>query len=132
VRQILLIEDNPGDVLLIRQILSEVSLPISVSIAPDGEQALRLLADTQFQPDLIILDLNIPRVPGLDVLVRCQPLAPVVVFSSSSNPSEIQRARELGVCEFVHKPIDFEEFEKVVMKMIQDWINPEANRAASG
>ena len=72
-RQILLIEDNAGDILLI-----------------NGEQALEALADAEFKPDLIILDVNIPRVPGLEILARRKPMAPVVVFSSSSSPTEIQ------------------------------------------
>jgi hypothetical protein len=50
-----------------------------------------------------------------------------VVFSSASKPAEIQRAKELGVGEFVQKPVDFEEFERVVKRMIQDWAQPAAN-----
>jgi len=123
-----LIEDNAGDVLLIQQILSEATAPIKVRVARDGEQALQILA----KPDLIILDLNIPKGPGLDLLARCKPTRPVVVFSSSSNPTEIQRALEPGVREFVHKPVDFEEFAKVVRKMIRDWANPEINSATCG
>lgn len=96
----------------------------------DGEQALQVLADPEFKPDLIILDLNIPKVPGLEVLARCKPQAPVVVFSSSTNPTEIQRAKVLGVREFVKKPIDFDEFENVFKRMIRDWANLEANTEA--
>ena len=131
-RQILLIEDNAGDVLLIRQVVSEATSPIKVSVARDGEQALQILANPEFKPDLIILDLNIPKVPGIALLARCKAIAPVVVFSSSSDPAEVRRAMELGAREFVRKPIDFEEFGKVVKKMIQDWANPEANGAACG
>ena len=127
-----MIEDNAGDVLLIQQILSEATAPIKVRVARDGEQALQILANPEFKPDLIILDLNIPKGPGLDLLARCKPTRPVVVFSSTSNPTEIQRALELGVREFVHKPVDFEEFAKVVRKMIRDWANPEINSATCG
>ena len=79
-----------------------------------------MLADSEFKPALIILDLNIPKVVGLDLLARSKPMAPVVVFSSSSNPTEVQEAMELGVREYEQKPSDFQEFEKAVMKMIQD------------
>ena len=130
--RILLIEDNPGDVILIRYILSAASPSADIRVAMDGEQGLRVLADREFVPDLIVLDLNIPRIPGITLLEQCKPPAPVVVFSSSSNPTEIQRAKELGVREFVQKPIDFEEFERVVMRMIQDWAKPAANCTASG
>ena len=124
---ILLIEDNPGDVLLIQQILLAVLSSINIRVAMDGEQALRMLCDSDLKPELIILDLNIPKVPGIAILAQCKPSAPIVVFSSSSNPAEIQRAKELGVREFVHKPIDFEEFETVVRKMIENWAAPGIN-----
>ena len=76
--------------------------------------------------------LNIPRIPGIAILAQFKPAAPVVVFSSSSNPVEIQRAKELGVREFVQKPIDFEEFERVVKRMIQNWAKPSVNSSACG
>ena len=129
---ILLIEDNPGDVLLIQQILLAALDSVNIRVAMDGEQGLQMLCDPEFKLDLVILDLNIPRIPGIALLAQCKPAAPVVVFSSSSNPAEIQRAKELGVREFFQKPIDFDEFERVVKKMIQDWTEPAANGTASG
>ena len=121
---ILLIEDNPGDVLLIHQILAAALPSVHVRVAMDGEQGLEMLCESEFKPDLVILDLNIPKIPGIALLAQCRPTAPVVIFSSSSNPAEIQRAKELGVREFVHKPIDFEEFERVVRRMVQGWATP--------
>jgi CheY-like chemotaxis protein len=120
-KQVLLIEDNAGDVLLIKQVISQATFEAGIRVALDGEQALQILADSEFKPALIILDLNIPKVSGLDVLAHSKPTAPVVVFSSSSNPIEAQQAIEFGVREFVQKPSDFEEYAKAVMKMIQDW-----------
>jgi CheY-like chemotaxis protein len=119
-KQIVLIEDNAGDIRLIKEILLFATSEIRIRVAMDGEQALQVLADSDFKPTLIILDLNIPRIPGLELLARCKPSAPVVVFSSSSNPSEVHQAMELGVRECVEKPYDFQEFAKVVTKMIQD------------
>jgi DNA-binding NarL/FixJ family response regulator len=79
------------------------------------------------------LDLNIPKVPGITILAQYKPSAPVVVFTSSSNPAEIERAKELGAKEFVRKPIDFEEFERVVTRMVQHWAaDPGITGAASG
>jgi DNA-binding NarL/FixJ family response regulator len=118
---IVLIEGNSGDVLLIQQILSAALPSVNIRVAMDGEQALGVLCDPDFNPDLVVLDLNIPKIPGIALLAQCKPSAPVVVFSSSSNPAEIERAKELGVREFVQKPIDFEEFERVVRRMVQDW-----------
>ncbi len=130
--QILLIEDNAGDILAIRKVISELTPATKVSVAIDGEQAIRILADPGFKADLIILDLNIPKVPGIAVLARCKPAAPVVIFSSSSNPAEIERAKELGVREFVRKPIDFDEFSNVVTRVVREWIEPSASGAAGG
>jgi DNA-binding NarL/FixJ family response regulator len=86
-----------------------------------------MLCDPAFVADLVILDLNIPKIPGISVLAPCKPAAPVIVFSSSSNPAEIRRAKELGVRDFVQKPIDFEEFDRVVRRMVRDWIRPEGD-----
>lgn len=129
-KQILLVEDNAGDVLLIKQVLSEMAWPMRLRVAMDGEQALQVLAEPQYQPDLIIMDLNIPKVSGLNVLEQRKPTASIVVFTSSSNPAERDRAKKLGVREFVQKPIDFGEFARVVMRMVSDWVRPDANGVA--
>ncbi len=129
---ILLIEDNAGDAVLIRQVLSACTTPIKLHIARDGEQALMMLEDG-FQPDLVILDLNIPRISGVVLLERWKlDVTPVVVFSSSLNEAERERVMELGVREFVAKPTDLNEFIGAVDDIIQKWAAPEANGAASG
>lgn len=132
VPKVLLVEDNAGDILLIRQVLSKSSFSVRLHVAMDGEQAVDMLADLQFKPDLVVLDLNIPKIHGLVVLEKCMPAAPVVVFSSSASPVEIKRAIELGVREFVRKPSDLGDFAKAVKKMIQDWGTSPSCDAACG
>ena len=107
--ELFLIEDNVGDVVLFRQVVAECQIPIRLRIALDGLQALQMLADPRYyKPDLIVLDLNVPKVSGLEVLRRYGPTdVPVVVFSSSQNPFEMQDALKLGAKEFVRKPIRF-------------------------
>ena len=84
--EVLLVEDNAGDTLLIQQILAEGSIPVRVHVARDGEQALQMLDNPEFRPGLVILDLNIPRVPGSAVLERYHSAkTPIVIFSSSWN-----------------------------------------------
>jgi CheY-like chemotaxis protein len=122
VRHIFVIEDNAGDVLLIRQILEQQHVPIRVHVARDGAQALFMLAEGRFQPDLILLDLNLPMVSGSWFLERSKPIAPVVVFSSSSNPADIQDSTELGAKEFVQKPTDLEEYSERVSRIVKDWL----------
>ena len=122
VRHVFLIEDNAGDILLIRQILKELPIPIRVHVARDGAQALFMLAEGQFQPDLILLDLNLPRMSGNWFLARSKPSAPVVVFSSSSNPADIRDSAELGAKEFVQKSTDLHEYAERVSRIIADWL----------
>jgi CheY-like chemotaxis protein len=120
--EVCLIEDNPGDAVLVRQVLRDYPQPINVRVVPDGEQAVRLLADEHYQPDLIVLDLNIPKIPGLAVLAL-EPArkAPVIIFSSAMDPAEIACALQLGAKEFVRKPIDLESFADAVRGMIGRW-----------
>ena len=122
VRHIFVIEDNAGDVLLIRQILQQQQIPIRIHVARDGAQAMFMLAEGRFQPDLILLDLNLPKVSGSWFLARSKPVAPVVVFSSSLNPADIQNSTELGAKEFVQKPIDLEEYAERVSRIVRDWL----------
>jgi CheY-like chemotaxis protein len=124
---ILLVEDNRADILLIRQALASAVPDVSIHVAMDGEQAIRMLSDGE--PDLIILDLNVPKVPGFAILAHCRPTAPVVVFTSSGKPAEMRRAEELGVREFVQKPMNCEEFERVVRRMVERWANPSGRHA---
>lgn len=121
-RHILVIEDNAGDVLLIQQILQQQRIPIRVHVARDGDQALFMLAEGQFRPDLILLDLNLPKVSGSWFLERSKPKVPVVVFSSSSNPADIRGSIALGAKEFVQKPTDLEEYSERVSRIVRDWL----------
>jgi DNA-binding response OmpR family regulator len=120
--EVFLIEDNAGDTLLIRQILAGYRHHVTVHVARDGMQALQILGDRQFKPDVIILDLSLPRLSGLELLQRYDPeLTPVVIFSSSINEAEIGRAMSLGAKEFVEKPTDLQVFAEAVRGIIQRW-----------
>ena len=120
--QILLVEDSPTDVRLIREAIRTSSIPAEVTIASDGERAISLLG--QFQPDLIILDLNIPRVGGFEVLERNRPMerAPVVVFTSSDRPEEQARALSLGVREYIVKPMNWAGYVGAVQGVMERWL----------
>jgi CheY-like chemotaxis protein len=121
-RHIFVIEDNAGDVLLIRQILQEQKIPVRIHVARDGSQALFMLAEGLFQPDLILLDLNLPKISGFWFLERSKPNVPVVVFTSSSNPADVQGSVELGAKEFVQKPSDLGEYAERVSRIVRDWL----------
>jgi chemotaxis family two-component system response regulator Rcp1 len=121
--EVLLIEDNAGDALLVGQAIGEYSAPVHLHVARDGEQALQILGEPDYKPDLIILDLNIPKLSGYAVLASypARKTTPVVVFSASQNESDVDRAYSLGAREFVHKPMDLDDYKTVVAGMVQKW-----------
>ena len=124
--EVLLVEDNTGDAMLIRHALYECPVPMRLHIARDGEQALLMLTNPHVQLDLIILDLNIPKITGIALLQRWQVgPTPVVVFSSSANPTEKERSLALGAREFVSKPMDLDEFNETVCRIVEKWAMPE-------
>jgi CheY-like chemotaxis protein len=123
VLHLLLIEDNPADVLLIREALRSCRLPADVIIADDGEQASRILEEPVVWPDFIILDLNIPGVDGHAILERYSSAEgpPIVVFTGSPNEEDRLRALANGARDYVVKPSGFREFMRAVQDMIEHW-----------
>lgn len=117
--RILLAEDNPADVYLIRTALMEHGIDLSLEVVADGRDVLQLLdqqeafADPQIK--LIILDLNLPRHDGIEILQRIHDSErlrriPVVVLTSSDSPRDRQGASALGATRFLRKPSNLEEF----------------------
>jgi CheY-like chemotaxis protein len=128
--EVFLVEDNPADVLLVRVALSRFPIPLKLSVAKDGEQALRMLSSVEFHPQLIILDLNMPRVDGQAVLQQYQgKTIPIVIFSSTQNKTEVQKALALGAREYVQKPIGFEPYADAVRGIVKRWITPRVTAA---
>jgi CheY-like chemotaxis protein len=115
--QILLAEDNPGDVLLFREALNSRGLPCNLVVAPDGQKAIALLADepgSTWRPDLIVLDVNLPKHNGDVVLrhVRHQVWlkgVPVIMLTSSSSPADRATAMDLGATLYLQKSSDLNE-----------------------
>jgi chemotaxis family two-component system response regulator Rcp1 len=120
---ILLVEDNPGDVHLVREGLRVSAIPADLVIASDGEQALRFLSEFNVKPGFIILDLNLPKFSGLELLerYRADERPPVVVLSGSENPRDKTRALELGASEYILKPFDYQEFIQLVRGTVERW-----------
>jgi len=119
--EVLLIEDNAGDALLIRQALAEGLISVHLHVARDGEQALQILGEKDFKPDLIILDLNIPKISGHAVLASCVKMTTVVVFTASLNEEDEGRVLSLGAKEFVHKPMGLQDYKTTVCRMVRKW-----------
>jgi chemotaxis family two-component system response regulator Rcp1 len=131
--EVLLVEDNPGDVRLTREALRDGKVHNNLSVAPDGVEALAFLrrqgkyADAP-RPDVILLDLNLPKKDGREVLqeIKADPsLAriPVVILTSSEAERDIARAYELHANCYVTKPVDLDQFIHVVKSIEDFWFS---------
>jgi chemotaxis family two-component system response regulator Rcp1 len=129
---ILLVEDNPGDVDLTVKALQDGKLKNEISVACDGEEALRYLRrqgqhGQAVRPDLILLDLNLPRMDGREVLAAIKADSalrdiPVVVLTSSAAERDIVESYKLQANCYVTKPVDLEQFLTVVKTLEQFWL----------
>jgi CheY-like chemotaxis protein len=128
---ILLVDDNPADVDLARMALQENLHHIQVESVGDGEQALSFLNRTgihaeELRPDLVILDLNLPKKDGTTVLAEVKADAglhtiPIVVFSTSCSMKDIGRSYELGANSYVSKPGNLKDYLAAVQSIEQFW-----------
>ncbi|HSU51157.1 MAG TPA: response regulator [Segetibacter sp.] len=128
---ILLVEDNEGDIVLTKEALSDAKIKNKVSVTKDGEQAIRFvnegLDDETLLPDLILLDINLPKVDGKEVLhyLKTNPSLkkiPVVMLTTSSSELDVVDSYNNYANCFITKPVDFNKFFEVV-RMIEDfWI----------
>ncbi len=134
-KTILLVEDNPDDVELTRRAFKKNHILNEVMVARDGVEALDLLlhgrtptgGQTNDLPALILLDLKLPKVDGLEVLrrIRAEPRLRrllVVVLTSSLEQQDLVKSYDLGVNSYIRKPVDFEQFAEAVRQMGLYWL----------
>ena len=124
---VLLVEDDDGDVLMTREAFEHYKIRNQLHVVRDGEQAVQFLRqEGQFadapRPDLILLDLNLPRFDGRQVLAEIKAdaalrLIPVVVLTTSEAEEDILRSYELHANAYVTKPVDFDRFIEVIRKI---------------
>jgi len=116
---ILVVEDNPGDVNLLRMALKAAAVDCDLTVIMDGQEAIAYIQrhgeSGASSPDLAILDLNVPRNDGLEILEVLRASAglanlPVVILTSSSSPSETAKLHQLGISRHITKPLELEEF----------------------
>ncbi|HEX9046916.1 MAG TPA: response regulator [Verrucomicrobiae bacterium] len=124
---ILLVEDNADDVKLTLQALKRNHIVNEVSIARDGVEALEYLSRAPALPAVILLDLKLPRVDGLEVLrqVRGTPRfrrLPVVVLTSSKEEQDVVKSYDLGANSYIRKPVDFAQFTEAVKQLGMYWL----------
>ncbi len=137
--KILLVEDNADDEILCLRALKKNNITSEVFVARDGAEALDYLfvenGDTSELPHLVLLDLKLPKINGLQVLARLRAnprteLLPVVMLTTSIEESDLVESYKLGVNSYIRKPVDFAEFTEVVRQLGLYWLL--LNRNAPG
>jgi CheY-like chemotaxis protein len=133
--EILLVEDNPNDVELTLRALKKHNLANNVVVVKDGEEALDFVfargaythRDVENGPKIILLDLKLPKVDGLEVLKAIKSdartkIIPVIVLTSSKEEKDIVNSYRLGVNSYIVKPVDFDKFIEAVTKLGLYWL----------
>lgn len=130
---VLLVEDNEGDVRLIKEAFNESKIDKRFSVARDGEDALNYLYrrgqySGSMRPDIILLDINLPRKNGFEVLeqIKKDPelrRIPVIMLSSSSSEDHVYKSYDLNANCYLTKPVDFDEYTQVVRIIEEFWFD---------
>jgi CheY-like chemotaxis protein len=123
---ILLVEDNPDDVELTRRAFEKSKMPNEIVVASDGQEALDYLF-TGVAPSVVLLDLNLPRIDGLEVLRRIRSdertkRLPVVILTTSTEEKDLIGGYDLGANSYVRKPVDFAQFVEAVRQLGLYWL----------
>ena len=131
--EVLLVEDSPGDVRLTREALKDAKVHISLHVATDGIEAMAYLERTGShvnapRPDLILLDLNLPKKDGREVLkeIKESPslrIIPVVILTTSSSDADVLQSYHLHANCYISKPVDLDGFLKVVRSIDDFWLS---------
>ena len=131
--EILLVEDNPGDIRLTREVLKDAKLCNNMSVATNGEEALAILRqqgehESAPRPGLVLLDLNLPGMSGREVLAEAKSdpelrRIPVVVLTTSRAEQDILESYDLHANAFISKPVDLDSFIAVVRGIQEFWLS---------
>lgn len=125
---ILLVEDNEGDILLTREALKEGKIENEISVARDGEEALTFLKEATLLPDLMLLDINLPRMNGLELLSIIKQddhlkKIPVIMLTTSVSEKDIIESYTKYANCFISKPVNLPQFMDVVKTIEDFWIS---------
>jgi CheY-like chemotaxis protein len=125
---ILLVEDDPDHELLTIRALKKSNIANDVRVARDGEEALNFLfAENAIKPQVVLLDLKLPKIDGLEVLRRIRQndatrMLPVVVLTSSDEERDVVRSYQLGVNSYIRKPVNFTDFAEATRQLGMYWL----------
>jgi DNA-binding response OmpR family regulator len=126
--EILLIEDNPGDIELVREGFEEARVANHLSIIGDGQAALDFFIKGENLPDIILLDINLPKANGFEILetIRSQPKSaeiPVIMLTSSEADSDVVKSYQNSANSYVSKPVDFDKFIAAIKSIESFWLS---------
>lgn len=131
--RILLVEDNPGDIRLTQEALKESNMDIHLDVVSDGEQAIDFLMKKgkyaeAVRPHIILLDLNLPKKNGIEILKEVKvhdslKKIPIIVLTTSDADHDITKAYSLNANCYILKPVDFDDFAKVIRLVETFWFN---------
>ena len=131
--EILLVEDNAGDIRLTLEAFKEAHLPKHVSVVRDGVEAMAFLRreepyDCAPRPDVVLLDLNLPKKDGREVLrdVKSDPelkMIPIIVLTTSAAPSDVVQSYDLHANCYIQKPADYDEFLELIRRLEAIWFD---------
>lgn len=124
---ILLVEDSEDDILLTRRALKKNNLSNPLIVARDGQEALDALLGDRALPSIVLLDLKLPKVGGLEVLrrLRAEPrtrLLPIVILTSSREERDLTEGYASGANSYIRKPVDFDQFSEAVRQLGLYWL----------
>ena len=125
---ILLVEDDPDHELLTIRALKKSNIANDIRVARDGEEAINmLLGDDSLRPQVVLLDLKLPKLDGLEVLRRIREneatrMLPIVVLTSSDEERDVVRSYQLGVNSYIRKPVNFTDFAEATRQLGLYWL----------
>ena len=128
IKLILLVEDDPDHELLTIRALKKSNIANEVKVARDGEEAIDVLfGENPIRPQVILLDLKLPKVDGLEVLRRIREsdstrMLPVVILTSSDEERDLVRSYQLGVNSYIRKPVNFTDFAEATRQLGMYWL----------
>jgi len=123
---VLLIEDNLIEVMKMERAISSLGLNHTINVANNGEEALEILEDNQQWPDLILLDLNMPRISGIEFLMILKnnddlKHIPTVILTTSDNQKDIEECYRIGVSGYIVKPLKYYDYVDKIQNVLSYW-----------
>lgn len=125
---ILFIEDDVIEVMKFNRVLQTLQMNHKITEAENGEEAQRMLRENNYVPDIIILDLNMPKISGIEFLMMLKNDAvlkyiPTIILTTSNNHRDVKECYEIGIAGYILKPLKYEDYLASIKKVLDYWMN---------